>query len=139
MVQRDMPAFIEQRVAMSAAGLISQRVIYRGIDWQGGRFSSYSKRYADYRRSTGKQVGHKSFEFTTQMWRGFGIKRPATKTQSEIIVTLGGRNAEAQEKINRNSEREGISIIGLSDQEVKQLAKMVDKELQRYINKVGLS
>jgi len=56
-----------------------------------------------------------------------------------IIITLGGRNLESQKKIDANSKREGISIINISDRELEELARMVDKKLQRYVNKVGLS
>jgi len=94
--------------------------------------------YAQVRKIEGLQTGHKDFWFTTQMWRGFGVKRKQ-KMPNQITVTLGGRNPESQEKIDRNSDREGVNIINISDSELKQLAKMVDKEIQRYINKLGLS
>ena len=51
------------------------------------------------RRLEGFQTGHKDFTFTTQMWRGFGIKR-TSKTNNQFVVTLGGKNVEAQKKIN---------------------------------------
>jgi hypothetical protein len=94
--------------------------------------------YAEMRQREGFQTGHKDFTFTTQMWRGFGVKR-TSKTNNQFTVTLGGKNVEAQKKINANSKREGVNIINISDSEAKELAKTVDKELQRYINKVGLS
>lgn len=94
--------------------------------------------YAQLRRIEGFSNPRKSFEFTTQMWRGFGVKR-TRKTQNEIIITLGGKNLESQKKIDINSRREGISIINISDKELKELAVMAEKELQRYVNKVGLS
>jgi len=117
----------------------------RDLDWvtikRGGkniRLFELKGGYAQLRRLEGLQTGHKDFWFTTQMWRSFGVKR-TTRGQSEFIVTLGGKNPESQKKINENSRRENINIINISDQELKLLAKMVDKELQRYINKVGLS
>lgn len=186
MVRRDMPQFIQQRVAEDAAELIRRRVTIRGENYLGGQFKPYSRRpiltsgkteksnrigtqlastkskrrqlqwrtvkhkgknvrlfilpggYAQMRRLEGLPTGHKDFTFTTQMWRGFGTKG-TSKTNNEFTVTLGGKNVEAQKKINENSKREGINIINLSDHETKLLAKLVDEELQRYINKVGLS
>jgi len=186
MVAKEMPTFIEQRVAHSAAEYIRLRVTQQGKNYLGGSFKPYSKKpmltsgttakgknvwramgskstrarglnwvtikrggknihlfelkggYAQLRRLEGLQSSHKDFEFTLQMWRNFGVTRKTT-TQNEVIVTLKGKNPEAQKKINENSKRENISIIGLSDIELKKLAKMVDKELQRYINKLGLS
>jgi len=94
--------------------------------------------YKQIRQIEGLQTGHKDFWFTTQMWRGFGVKR-VQKTKNQVTVRLGGTNQESQDKIDANSEREGVNIINISDSELKDLAKMVDKEIQRYINKLGLS
>ena len=94
--------------------------------------------YAQMRKMEGMQTGFKDFDFTRKMWDGFGVKR-TLKTNNQFVVTLGGITAEAQKKINVNSRREGVNIVNLSDSETKALAKTVDQELQRYINKVGLS
>ena len=93
--------------------------------------------YAQMRRLEGFGNRNKSFEFTGQMWRSFGVKR-VRRGNSEVVITLGGKTLESQKRIDYNSRREGISIVNISDKELKQLAKMVDKELQRYVKKVGL-
>ena len=94
--------------------------------------------YKQMRRLEGLQTGHKDFWFTTQMWRGFGVKR-VLKGKDKMIITIGGKNGESQNKIDRNSDREGVNIIDISDQELKLLAKQIDQQIQKYINKVGLS
>ena len=186
LIKRELPLFIQQRIAQNAISKIVERVVGRQKNFMGGSFSAYSTRpilttgvtergsrvrravagsksarrdldwvtiksggknvtlfelpggYAQIRRLSGFGNRNKSFEFTGQMWRGFGVKR-VRKTSKEIIITLGGKNLEAQKKIDANSQREGISIINISDKELKELAVMVDKELQRYVNKVGLA
>lgn len=185
-IKKELPLFIQQRIAQNAVAMIHDRVVNRQKNYLGGSFSAYSTRpilttgvteksatvrrkvagskaarrkldwvtikaggknvslfelkggYAQLRRLEGFGNRNKSFEFTTQMWRGFGVKRKRV-TPNEIIITLGGRNLESQKKIDVNSQREGINIINISDQELKELGKMVDKEIQRYIGKVGLS
>ena len=94
--------------------------------------------YAQMRRLEGLQAGHRDFTFTGEMWRGLGVKS-TSKTNNTFTVKLGGRNIEAQKKFNENSKREGVEILAASANEEKLLAKLVDQELQRYINKVGLS
>jgi len=186
LIRKELPLFIQQRIAQNAVAMIHNRVIGTQKNYMGGSFSGYSTRpmlttgvteksarirrsvagsknarrgldwvtikaggknvalfelkggYAQMRRLEGFSNRAKSFEFTGQMWRGFGVKR-TRRTDKEIIITLGGKNLEAQKKIDENSKREGISIINISDKELKELAKMVDKELQRYVGKVGLS
>lgn len=185
-IKKELPLFIQQRIAANAVAMIHDRVVNRQKNYLGGSFSAYSTKpilttgvtaksgtirrklagsksarrkldwvtikaagknvslfelkggYAQMRRLEGFSNRAKSFEFTTQMWRGFGVKRKQV-TQNEIIITLGGKNLESQKKIDVNSRREGINIINISDRELKELAKMVDKELQRYVGKVGLS
>lgn len=185
-IQKELPVFIQQRIAFNAVNMIHDRVVYQQKNYLGASFSNYSRRpmltsgkteksnrvgralasskqkrsqltwvtvrsggrnvhlfelpggYAQLRRLEGFTNARKSFEFTTQMWRGFGVKRTSI-TQNQIIITLGGKNLEAQKKIDYNSQREGVSIINISDKELKELAKMVDKEIQKYVNKVGLS
>ena len=177
-IKRELPLFIQQRIAQNAVSMIHNRVVMQQKNYMGGSFSAYSTRpmltsgkignknvfnkvgkkdwvtikakgknvhlfelsggYAQLRRLAGHTNKNKSFELTTQMWRGFGVKRKQV-TANEIIITLGGKNLESQKKIDMNSRREGVNIINISDSELNQLAKMVDKELQRYIGKVGLS
>ena len=94
--------------------------------------------YKEMRRREGLKTGHKDFWFTSMMWRGFGVKR-VVRSKGKMVVTLGGKNVESQKKIDRNSDREGVNIINISDQELKILAKQIDRQMQKYINKVGLS
>jgi len=186
MIRRDLPVFIQERIAHNAVAMIHNRVVKKQKNYLGGQFSAYSKRpmltsgttekskrvgralasskakraeldwvtirsggrnvrlfelpggYAQLRRLERFSNARKSFEFTGQMWRGFGVKKKQV-SGTTIIITLGGRNLESQKKIDANSKREGISIINISDRELEELARMVDKKLQRYVNKVGLS
>jgi hypothetical protein len=186
LINKELPLFIEQRIAHGAIVAIRDRVQFTGTDWRGRKFSPYSTRpilssgttekskrvgralasskkkrrqlewrtiqhkgrnvrlfivpggYKQIRQLEGLQTGHKDFWFSTEMWTGFGVKR-VKKGRREIVVTLGGRTAASQRKIDANSAREGVSIIGLSDSELKELGKTVEIELQKYIKKVGLS
>ena len=131
-----------KRVYRQVAGSKSKR---RELDWvaikrQGKNIHLFELKggYAELRRIEGFSNSRKSFEFTGQMWRGFGVKKTVT-TGNRIIITLGGRNIRSQKLIDANSAREGVSIVNISDSELKKLAEMIDKEIARYVRKVGLS
>ena len=94
--------------------------------------------YKEMRRREGLQTGHKDFWFTTQMWRGFGVKG-VVRGKGKMVIKIGAKNTETQKKIDGNSAREGVNIINISDQELDKLAKQIDQQMQKYINKVGLS
>lgn len=93
--------------------------------------------YQEIRRLEGFGNTAKSFEFTGQMWRMFGIKKTQT-TGSKILITLGGKDQESQDKIDWNSEREGIDIIDMNKDEVNHLIRQVEKEMKKYIKRAGL-
>jgi len=94
--------------------------------------------YAELRKIEGFTNTNKSFEFTTEMWRKFGVKK-VTYSGGVIRITLGGKTDESQKKINMNSKREGINIIAANKDEVKFLRERVDKILRGYITELKLN
>ena len=117
----------------------------RGLNWvtikrQGKNIHLFELKggYKQLRRLEGLQTAHKDFSFSQVMWNSYGVKR-TVNTNNEVVVTIGGKTQDSQDRINWNSKREGVEIINISDQELKKLAKNLDKQIQKYINKVGLS
>lgn len=94
--------------------------------------------YAQLRKLEGFTNKSKSFEFTGEMWRKFGVVR-VSATSRGVTVTIGGKTTASQDKIDWNSEREGRSIIDISKQELKYLEDKVDKFIQGYIVNVNLN
>ena len=94
--------------------------------------------YKEMRRREGLQSGYKDFWFSSMMWRGFGVKG-VVRGKGNMVIKIGAKNTETQKKIDGNSAREGVNIINISDQELDLLAKQIDQQMQKYINKVGLS
>ena len=93
--------------------------------------------YAQLRKLEGFGNASKSFEFTGEMWRKFGVIR-TTVTANGITITLGGKTEASQNKIDWNSAREGRSIIDISKKELNYLENRIDKLIQGYIVKVNL-
>ena len=125
--------------------LASSKASRRDLDWvtikrRGKNVHLFELKggYKEMRRRETLQTGYKDFWFTSMMWRGFGVKR-VTKNKNSMIITIGAKNSESQKKIDANSRREGVNIINISDQELEKLAKQIDQQIQKYINKVGLS
>ncbi len=84
--------------------------------------------YNEFRDRIGRST-NKDFFLTGEMWRKFGVKR-TEKNGDKVTVVLGGTTEIAQNKIDGNSEREGISIIKPNEKEVL----IVESILQRWIN-----
>jgi hypothetical protein len=115
------------------AGSKSKR---KSLEWRtvkGNRLFILEGGYKEVRNLEGRETGHKSFERTGEMWQNFGIVR--TKgDKTSFKVFLGGRNEDSQEKINHNTEREGINIIGATKEEQKKVEDIYKKRLIKYIN-----
>ena len=130
-----------RRVWQSMASSKSKR---RNLDWvtikKGGKnihLFELKGGYAQLRKLEGFSNANKSFEFTGEMWRKFGVKK-TTVGNGVITFTLGGKTTAAQDKIDWNSEREGVNIIEPCKDEVLFLQNQINRLLPGYLAKVGL-
>lgn len=93
--------------------------------------------YAELRKLEGFNNSKKSFEFTGEMWRKFGVIS-STLAGNKVIFRLGGKTQAAQDKIDYNSEREGVEITCISDTETRYLQRRLNTILPGYLAEVGL-
>ena len=143
-VENELPSFAENILAIDLIALVTNRVVQKGENYLGGSFSPYSTTtvaawrfwgksrnqtaekkvraisrargaltYTEFRTLNKLKTNKKNFEFTGEMWRKFGIVK-ATKT----VIQIGGTTSVAQQKIDDNSEREGLSIIEANFDEI---------------------
>ena len=131
-----------RRVWQAVASSKSKR---RNLDWvtikRGGkniRLFELKGGYAEMRRLEGFSNSRKSFEFTGEMWRKFGVKNTKV-TDGKIVFILGGKTIAAQDKIDWNSEREGVNIIRPSAGEINYLQQKINRLIPGYLAKVGFN
>lgn len=141
------------------AANIAERVIRHGQTANGGQFSPYSTTevpafffrgkgrgsaqaavkkaekartplsYSKFRELSGLQSSPKNFLFTGEMWRNFGVT--AVRFDGKTVhVTVGGKNADAQQKIEWAEAQEGRSIIAPSPAELKEISARAARKLQ---------
>lgn len=146
-INDELPIFAKQVLANDLAALVTNRVVQKGENFRGGSFSRYSSKtvaawrfwgqsrtqaaekkvrslsrakgalsYKEFRELNNLNSTKKNFEFTGEMWRKFGIVKEK-KTSTGFRISLGGTTPGAQNKIDENSEREGISIIEANENE----------------------
>lgn len=121
--------------------LASTKSKRRDLDWvtikKGGRnihLFVVPGGYAEIRRLSGFTNRRKSFEWTGEMWKKFGVRK-SQRRPTGFTIRLAGLTPEAQRKLDANSEREGINIIDITPREERELAGYVDRWLQKEINK----
>lgn len=117
---------------------VKNRVITQGIDANGSRFSDYSKRHSQKRRARGLDTSKKNFQFSGSMWDSFGVVEEQIKSNG-VTVWLGmdGQNTDTrrsnQELVNLHSDREGRSIIAVSESEVEKITEELREKVKNYI------
>jgi hypothetical protein len=130
------------------AAQIANRVIDKGENSDGGKFSDYSQKevpafffYGKSRNAGGEAkvkakakkkegvsysefrgfngLGQvKNFSFTNAMWRGFGVKQ-VEQSAGIYTLTLGGKTEDSADKIGWMSGQEKRSIIAPNQKELE--------------------
>lgn len=89
--------------------------------------------YKDFRALNNLNTSPKNFEFTGEMWRGFGVI-DVQRTASGATITIGGRNTDSENRIKWNSEQEKQSIIKPSKKELEIITANLTRWLNNLIN-----
>ena len=87
--------------------------------------------YRDFRGANGLGTDEKNFEFTGEMWQGFGVVS-LRKTANGASVTIGGKTPTSAQRIEWNSGREKKNIVAPSEQELA----VVRANLVLWANKI---
>lgn len=89
----------------------------------------FANGYDQYKTELGRNDGFKNFSLSGKMWAGFNVKNTRAILDLGAATELGGINADSQDKIDANSDREGRSIIEMNTEEKKYL----DERVQKYV------
>ena len=89
--------------------------------------------YRDFRAINNLNTSPKNFEFTGQMWRGFGVLS-VQRTSTGAVVEIGGTNSDSEMKMQDNTQRERKSIIAPSAQEIAVVTAKLSAWAQNILN-----
>jgi hypothetical protein len=128
---------INQIIAKDAIALIKNRLQEKGQTAENASFPAYSPAY---KKRKAKQNGEEStsfrnFTLTGDMLRQLNIVSTGTEN-GQYTVTIGGKAALAQDKIDWNSEQVG-DILEVSKDEQELFQQTLDDELQKIIDEAG--
>lgn len=126
---------ILQTIALDAKAKIQSRIQEKGQTAEETSFPAYSPKYKIKKQLQGKYVGFTNLTLTGGMFRRMGII--STEQQGDIyFVTVGGNDADSQNKINWTSDQYG-DIMQVSDSEEQDLGETYNNEIQNVINESG--
>lgn len=88
--------------------------------------------YRDFRVLNNLNPAPKNFEFTGEMWRGFGVVK-TVKTANGASVTIGGRTPASERKLDLNTRQEKKDIIEPSKREIIIVTTNLENWLENLI------
>lgn len=91
--------------------------------------------YEDFREANNLQTEAKDFTFSGDMWRNTGVI-DVRNTNASTAVTYGGQTTRSAELISYHSEREGLSIIAASEQEVQFVTDAHEERISNAIKDI---
>jgi hypothetical protein len=90
--------------------------------------------YREFRELNGLNADKKNFEFTGEMWQGFGVVSSRKIAAGVIEVTIGAKNARTSALLTKHEKAEGRSIIKPSAAEVQAAAAGILSRLKKAAN-----
>lgn len=91
--------------------------------------------YSDFRRFNGLNTSVKSFQFTGEMWQGFGVKDVKVVARGLVEVILGGKNDRSEKLLGYHEAREGASLTEPSDKEKEIILTSLTARLRAIIER----
>ena len=91
--------------------------------------------YEDFRRFNGLNTSVKSFQFSGEMWQGFGVSDVRQVSPGRVEVSIGGKNARSKLLLKAHSDREGASLTENSKSELSAISKGFQQRLLKIIQR----
>ena len=159
-VESELPRYAEQVLASDIIALVTNRVVQRGENYLGSKFTPYSNKTVAAWRFWGKSRNQAAERRVRALSRARGALtytefRKLNNLNSDnknfeftgemwrkfgivkrsnlgqkFVISIGGTTPSAQTKIDENSAREGMSIIEASDKE----ASIAQQGAQEWLN-----
>ena len=122
------------------AGSKKKRSALDWVTYKGHKLVVLDGGYKKIRELEGREVGHKSFERTGELWGkggdkgGWGVVA-VTSEGGKTKVTLGFKRDKFNEIVEGQNKREGVSIVGATKQEEKEIANLFNESVKEFLSK----
>lgn len=114
-----------QRLAFLLNSSIQRRVQDKGIGADGRKLSPYSRKYQEFKSSTGRQASYRDLTYTGNMWQAL----TATKRGKAAAKMFFGSATEAK-KAGYNDKRTPFFELGEAEK------RIIDKEVSKLLNNI---
>lgn len=123
-----------------AESVLGTREKRRELQWRkvkGHNLAILPGGYAQIRKIEGRQIDHKDFERTSEMWKSIRALR-SFKTDIGYAVEIGSEVPLSNKKLEGHLAREGKPILALSKEEEAQVSKTIEDFIVNVFRKSGV-
>jgi hypothetical protein len=91
--------------------------------------------YEDFRRANGLGTANKNFQFTGEMWQGFGVRGVKLVSSTVFEIEIGGKNARSNLLLKAHSEREKSELTAPSEKELQIISETVSERIVNILKR----
>lgn len=85
--------------------------------------------YKDFRQFNGLNTSFKNFQFSGELWQGFGVRGVKLVSSTVVEIEIGGKNARSNLLFKAHSERENSELTAPSEKELKIISETVQTRI----------
>jgi len=85
--------------------------------------------YKDFRQFNGLNTSFKNFQFSGEMWSGFGVRAVRLVSSTVVEIEIGGKNSRSNLLFKAHSERENSELTAPSEKELKIISETVQERI----------
>jgi hypothetical protein len=123
-------------IAFDLAAQIRLRISTRGEDFQGSKFSPYSKQWSENRQKRGRQIGYVDFTDTGRLWasvRPVVAKVEPTRVDVTIQATGADNNDKLRGALTTPKAKPRGNILLPSQSEIANASRANQARVQKYL------
>jgi len=85
--------------------------------------------YKDFRQFNGLNTSFKNFQFSGEMFQGFGVRAVRLISSTVVEIEIGGKNSRSNLLFEAHSERENSELTAPSEKELKIISETVQTRI----------
>lgn len=85
--------------------------------------------YKDFRQFNGLNTSFKNFQFSGEMWQGFGVRGVKLLSSTVVEIEIGGKNSRSNLLFKAHSERENSELTAPSQKELQIISETISERI----------
>jgi hypothetical protein len=124
-------SFVTKKAANKIFGSKKSRKAQDWVTYKGHKLVLLKGGYAAIRKLEGRQVAHKDFERSSEMWKSIHVLGVLKKGEGKFTCSIGTRNPLSLKKLKGLQAQEGAPILALNQKELNDVTNYLIKRISQ--------